>query len=61
MNSHAILYLVIAIAYGEAAFQSLAKREYHCGCRELLIALLYACIAVALFDPCSTHPCTVAA
>ena len=61
MPNDTIIYLVIATAYGYAALKSFEKGEYYHGCKDVISAFLYACIAIALFDLCSTHPCTVAA
>jgi nitroreductase len=47
MNGHVCCYLVLALAYFEASYDSFAKRDDMRGaCREFLIALLYLCIAV---------------
>ena len=45
MSLHVLIYMGLAAAYFEAAFESVADCRWHCACREVVIALLYGSIA----------------
>jgi hypothetical protein len=45
MDIHAAIYLAIAFAYLQSAIHYLRDGDYHCGLRDLFLAVLYASIA----------------
>jgi hypothetical protein len=49
VDIHAIVYIGLALVYCEAALHSLTERKRHCACREIIIALLYAWLALVVF------------
>jgi hypothetical protein len=55
------VYLAISAAYGCVALKSFSRGEYYWGCKYLISALVYACIAIAILNPCFMHPCTATA
>jgi len=51
MDWHCAVYFGLALAYCEASLNSAFERQYHCACREAVIAVLYTILPLVILEP----------